>query len=111
MIARLEQWIRWPLWSWRHLVVTVVAVLVLFTALGRLTNSTPPPSRRTRSAIPASPSRSPASLRELKPPPSSVIVRSMNLGLLSSTTETLLAPLCLRTFDSASWTMRKRTIF
>ena len=38
MIARLEQWVRWPLWSWRNLVVTVVAVLVLFTAVGRLTN-------------------------------------------------------------------------
>lgn len=38
MIARLEQWIRWPLWSWRNLAVTVVAVLVVFTAVGRLTN-------------------------------------------------------------------------
>ncbi len=38
MIARVEQWIRWPLWSWRNLAVTVVAVLVVFTAVGRLTN-------------------------------------------------------------------------
>lgn len=45
MIERLEQWIRWPLWSWRNLVVTVVAVLVLFTALGRLASGGPSASK------------------------------------------------------------------
>jgi len=37
MIARLEQWLRWPLWSWRNLTASLVAALVLFTAVGRLT--------------------------------------------------------------------------
>ncbi len=49
MIARLEQWIRWPLWSWRNLAVTVVAVLVVFTAVGRLTNGQASASGRSRS--------------------------------------------------------------
>lgn len=39
MIERVEQWVRWPLWSWRNLAVTTVAVLVLFTAVGRLTTT------------------------------------------------------------------------
>jgi len=37
MIARLERWLRWPLWSWRNLTASLVAALVLFTAVGRLT--------------------------------------------------------------------------
>lgn len=37
MIARLEQWLRWPLGSWRNLTASLVAALVLFTAVGRLT--------------------------------------------------------------------------
>ncbi len=39
MIARLERWIRWPLWSWRNLLVSTAALLVVFTAVGRLTTS------------------------------------------------------------------------
>ncbi len=49
MIARVEQWIRWPLWSWRNLAVTVVAVLVVFTAVGRLTNGQASASGRSSS--------------------------------------------------------------
>lgn len=45
MIERLEQWTRWPLWSWRNLTVTVVAVLILFTGLGRLANGEPSASK------------------------------------------------------------------
>lgn len=59
MIARLEQWIRWPLWSWRNLVVTVVAVLVLFTAVGRLTNDRASASGGP-SALPAAVATTPA---------------------------------------------------
>lgn len=50
MIARVEQWIRWPLWSWRNLAVTVVAVLVAFTAVGRLTNGQASASGKRSSA-------------------------------------------------------------
>ncbi len=61
MIARLEQWLRWPLWSWRNLTVSTIAVLVLFTAVGRLTTgSGSGPDSRTRNvaATPASTSPS-----------------------------------------------------
>ena len=49
MIARLEQWLRWPLWSWRNLFVSTIAVLVVFTAVGRLTTSSGP-AQQPRSA-------------------------------------------------------------
>jgi len=61
MIARLEQWLRWPLWSWRNLTVSTIAVLVLFTAVGHLTTgSGSGPDSRTRNlaATPASTSPS-----------------------------------------------------
>ncbi len=58
MIARLEQWFRWPLWSWRNLAVTVVAVLVVFTAVGRLTSGPASASARPSSgAEPVVPTR------------------------------------------------------
>ena len=61
MIARLEQWLRWPLWSWRNLTISTIAVLALFTAVGHLTTgSGSGPDSRPRNvaatATPTSPS-------------------------------------------------------
>ena len=66
MIARLERWIRWPLWSWRNLTVTTVALLAIFTAIGRLTTTADlgaeRPPRNTVATVPtASPTETPAS--------------------------------------------------
>src|SRR5689334_9271609 len=42
--------IRWPLWSWRNLAITTVAVLVVFAALGRLTGGSAPASDNSTAA-------------------------------------------------------------
>jgi len=61
MIARLEQWLRWPLWSWRNLTISTIAVLVLFTAVGRLTTgSGSGPDSRTRNVAATAASTSPS---------------------------------------------------
>src|SRR2546423_1100819 len=61
--------------------------------------------------MPESPSRSVPSSRGSKPRPLSITDTSTKVRLLRNTTETLAASLCLRTFESASWTTRKSTIF
>ena len=40
MSPRMLQWARWPLWSWRNLAVSTLAVLVLLALVGRLTSAT-----------------------------------------------------------------------
>jgi len=66
MIARLEQWLRWPLWSWRNLTVSTIAVLVLFTAVGRLTTgSGSGPDSRTRNVAATAASTSPSATTPL----------------------------------------------
>lgn len=37
-MSHLSRAIRWPLWSWRNLIVSLVLVLALLAALGRLTD-------------------------------------------------------------------------
>ncbi len=54
MSPRMLQWVRWPLWSWRNLAVTTLAVLVLFAAIGRLTSATAGPPRAADTAASAS---------------------------------------------------------
>ncbi len=66
MIARFEQWLRWPLWSWRNLTVSTIAVLVLFTAVGRLTTgSGSGPDSRTRNVAATAASTSPSATTPL----------------------------------------------
>lgn len=40
MSPRVLLWMRWPLWSWRNLAVTTLAVLLLFAGIGRITSAT-----------------------------------------------------------------------
>ena len=40
MSPRMLQWARWPLWSWRNLAVSTLAVLILLALVGRLTSAT-----------------------------------------------------------------------
>lgn len=40
MTSRMVQLLRWPLWSWRNLIVTVGAALLIFAVIGRLTSTT-----------------------------------------------------------------------
>jgi hypothetical protein len=47
------QWsraVRWPLWSWRNLTITAIAVLLVLAALGRITGSQDPSATPTEAA-------------------------------------------------------------
>lgn len=48
------QWARWPLWSWRNLAVSTLAVLVLFAVVGRLTSATASTNGAATDPAPAS---------------------------------------------------------
>lgn len=53
MTPRMVQLLRWPLWSWRNLIVTVVAAMLLFAVVGRLTSTTASAASGAASAGPA----------------------------------------------------------
>lgn len=94
MIERVEQWLRWPLWSWRNLIITTLAALVLFTAVGRLTTTTaaaesavsrpvetvpvPVPNRSSATAPPATTAPVPTS--SARPSPTTTSVGSAGTG-------------------------------
>lgn len=61
MSSRLQRLIEWPLWSWRHLTVSVAALLVVLALVGKATNfltprSAPAPAAATPVAEQPSPS-------------------------------------------------------
>jgi hypothetical protein len=88
MIARLEQWLRWPLWSWRNLTVFTIAVLVLFTAVGRLTTgSGSGPDSRTRNVA-----ATPASTSASATAPTTTPASAMSSAAPASATPTTSAP-------------------
>lgn len=63
MSSRLQRLIEWPLWSWRHLVVSVAALLVVLSLVGKATNFlTPRPTPASVAATPLAPIPSPSLL-------------------------------------------------
>jgi hypothetical protein len=49
--SALSRALRWPVWSWRNLALTVAGLLVLGTAIGRLTGGSPDAADRARPAV------------------------------------------------------------
>ena len=89
MIARLEQWLRWPLWSWRNLTVCTIAVLVLFTAVGRLTaGSGSGPDSRPRNVAATAASTSPSATTSLSATSPASATPSTSAGPASATPTT-----------------------
>lgn len=88
MIARLERWIRWPLWSWRNLIVSTVALLVVFTAVGRLTTSSDSGSaqqpQNAAAIIPTPTSTSPTSVSSPSPSTTATSPRTSASGKATS---------------------------
>ena len=62
MSSRLHRLIEWPLWSWRHLAITVVVLLAALALVGKVTNALSakagPASAEAAATTPAPPSMS-----------------------------------------------------
>ena len=92
MTPRMLQWARWPLWSWRNLVVTTLGVLVLLAAVGRVTSATP-----STGGTPTGPAVAPAAVVTATSEPS-----ASGLAILSSTPRTTVPSGAMITSQSAA---------
>lgn len=69
--ASLSRAARWPLWSWRNLVITTIATLALLAGVGRLTDTLSADSSSSSSAVgPSSAPTVPAASLPATSPPS-----------------------------------------